>query len=363
MALSGPPLEPSERRVVVIAGAGASTALGSTGRPIPMMAGWCTLLCNSLDGEEKGIADAIGLTPQMTGWEFEQNLGSFLDVYSILPLLPRFLGLGESPVGQRHGDVNNWHDTLQRRSSAIIEALHRTLFDAFGHSAVDRVAADRAYGSLLKALTIGPHQVTFATTNYDPAIEIGLRSLGFETDLGVRSPDGLAHHRLRPGDLIGEKKSGSVPVLHLHGATGWYRSGVEVMVYGPDMPYVSALGAPAILLPDPKKTPERATAISTIWSAFDAALSEATHVLVIGHSLHDPYLVERLEAKFTVASKQSLAFLNTTSLLDDRDHPAQQLLKRGTAILGDFGVESAIQDCSSGIRRWVDQTVVHLKSK
>ena len=49
-----------------------------------------------------------------------------------------------------------------------------------------------------------------------------------------------------------------------------------------------------MLYPDPEKDPTRDSLVRTLWDEFDTALDGATHVLVIGHSLHDPALVGRL---------------------------------------------------------------------
>jgi len=87
-----------------------------------------------------------------------------------------------------------------------------------------------------------------------------------------------------------------VPVLHLHGAVGWYEQDGQVYDRSGDLPFNPTLGAPVVLYPDPDKDPTSDAAVDKLWREFREALDRASHVLVIGHSLNDPALVRALNA-------------------------------------------------------------------
>jgi hypothetical protein len=58
---------------------------------------------------------------------------------------------------------------------------------------------------------------------------------------------------LSPNGLVAEADLDTVPVLHLHGAVGWYRTRRGIEIHPADQPYNPALGQPALLMPDPGK--------------------------------------------------------------------------------------------------------------
>jgi hypothetical protein len=63
--------------------------------------------------------------------------------------------------------------------------------------------------------------------------------------------------------------------------------------------YNAQWGTPVVMWPDDKKdasTYEATAVINDSWGQFRAALSRAKQVVVIGHSLHDPFLVAALRA-------------------------------------------------------------------
>ncbi len=98
----------------------------------------------------------------------------------------------------------------------------------------------------------------------------------------------------------------TVPHLHLHGGVGWYREYQRGSILGPPqsprifIPYLDddryrATYPPAILYPDPKKDPhDIELGMDRLWNKFAEALETATHVLVVGHSLHDKPLLDAL---------------------------------------------------------------------
>jgi hypothetical protein len=91
-----------------------------------------------------------------------------------------------------------------------------------------------------------------------------------------------------------EAYNSRTPVLHLHGRVGWYTTpeGQPVAV-DPNASYNPSLGTPALLLPDPNKVYDDLVT-QTIWHHFAVALGQATHVLVLGHSLNDTQILRAL---------------------------------------------------------------------
>ncbi len=90
-------------------------------------------------------------------------------------------------------------------------------------------------------------------------------------------------------------EDGTIPHLHLHGAVGWYVEDGRIVVEAGDRPFDDRR-IPAVLYPDPDKDPNDATGwgAHAVWEVLRGALSDATHVLVLGHSLNDRPLVEAL---------------------------------------------------------------------
>lgn len=165
---------------------------------------------------------------------------------------------------------------------------------------IDDDAARRAYRRLHDAIRSadddGPECfLAHATTNYDTALETAI-----EQDNRFRVVDGFSR---RPGGgsekytldafAAATDSNRAVPVLHLHGAVGWYLNPDDTVERDPaDRPYDDRR-TPALLLPDDKKSPAtfNAAAFQT-WKQFDQLLTQATHVLFLGHSLHDQHIVQ-----------------------------------------------------------------------
>ena len=176
-----------------------------------------------------------------------------------------------------------------------MEVIRANLYTNFGYESINPVAAEAAYGALMKWLDLPTSQLAIGTTNYDVSAEDAVRRKGLEVYDGFvgsyYSPQTLdltdfeARHRNNPA---------MVTVLHLHGAVGWFRPsetpGVIQRMGAPR--YMPDLGTPALLLPDNRKTANSLAGAEQVWSAFEQLLDEATHVLILGHSLHDAHLVE-----------------------------------------------------------------------
>lgn len=118
--------------------------------------------------------------------------------------------------------------------------------------------------------------------------------------------------------------NGTVPVLHLHGAVGWYlqRDGHVIHQYA-DHPYNPTLGVPLFLPPDPLKDPLTNPHVALIWDQFHRALAGATHVLLIRHSLNDPPLVR------SIRDHARQAKIGVTAHFEDWAHKAVREHKPG----------------------------------
>jgi len=184
----------------------------------------------------------------------------------------------------------------------FVEALNETLFREFGGAAVDPIKARDAYASLFSEFD--PNDAfAFATTNYDPAIELALRERGIQAKDGFTSA-GYESPKLDPSGLVSwpTRDAGAIPVLHLHGAVGWYaRDDGTIVRQFPDQPYNPTLGRPAILPPDPNKDPSSNAYVQAIWREFNDAVAGSSHILVLGHSLHDEAVVRELKRRGTGA--------------------------------------------------------------
>lgn len=290
-------MEPKDRRILVIAGAGASRLLGRDNRPMPLMTDWAQSLREDLERAEPGAADVIGLFPDLPGDQFEMNLGEFLAFQRGLDLIEKMRRIGGTTAHDEPPGFQVWLPQARQRSEAIVEIIRKNLFRNFGVRRVDADLAKNAYGALLSLFKEleGATAFAFATTNYDPAIEVGLDALGFQT------PDGFKSSRFQTDVLepfgVGWKDwaENSIPVLHLHGAVGWYRTDAGPVVRFPaDQGYNNTHGIPALMLPDSTKTADSFQGGEGLWSEFDVLLDRCTHVLFLGHSLHDRHIVEKI---------------------------------------------------------------------
>jgi len=282
--------------LVLITGAGASRELGGAQQFLPLMTDWAAILRKALDQEELGLSALVGIHEGQTGPEFEQAVGDFLAWHQILPLAARYLPFGLDRAARLQGDVRDWDQRASSRASKVVGVLHRTLYEQFGGGRINPEAAKTSYGALLGALEFSSGRtITVATTNYDPGAEVAFAELGLPPDVGEAAGPG-GHRVLRPAGLCDRARHGVVPVLHLHGAVGWWtQPDGTVRILPPGTPYGDYDGAPTVLLPDPQKKPALVPAVRDLWEQFEVALSQATHVLLVGHSLHDPVLIDQVQ--------------------------------------------------------------------
>lgn len=277
--------------LLLVTGAGASRNLGVGETRMPLMADWSDALCAALDDEQAGLAAASLLEPGMKGSEFESNLGLLLKFGQMLPLVDRFGRLGMENLRDQRPAVEQARQFVSERMTVIKRAIDTTLYDQFGLARVDDEKAIAAYEELLRPF--GKKEIVLATTNYDRAGESALAALGFQVDTGFRGTHGRTP-QLDPVGLIAGRGE-RTPVIHLHGAVGWYEKEGAVEDHYADKPYNNSLGSPVVLYPDPEKDPTKDSAVSQLWTEFDFAVEEAEVVVVMGHSLHDSGLVRVLK--------------------------------------------------------------------
>lgn len=283
----------TDRRVLIVTGAGASHELGRD-QPVPLMGDWAAGMQTEIEAAAAGSSSLLGITSGVSSEEFEANLGNFLRWRQAMPLLDRYVTFGGNPINSLNGQVQEWHRLQKERIDAVVEALHRSLYASFGVGVIDEGKALRAFQSLDEWLGEGGARI-FATTNYDLALEIGWR--------GRRVSDGFDDQRAYATPVFSGADLGDwtvrtmedVAVVHLHGAVGWYRQLDGTVVRHPgDQAYNPSLGVPAFLPPDPDKNPMNDATVAGLWAELRRAINDASHVLVIGHSLNDAALVRAL---------------------------------------------------------------------
>jgi hypothetical protein len=280
-------------KLVLVTGAGASRDLGLEGK-MPLMPDWANRLCDALDDQEGGLAVAAGLARDMSGTKFENALGTLLRWRELHPLNERFRGLGGPNAGSWTDQIPGHYEREAERLRTIVTTLNHSMYREFGSRRVDSDSAQRAYKTLFDRLQI-ERPLACVTTNYDPVLEMILPELGFNFDLGFHERPARSAV-LRPHGLVDRalQSDQSVPVIHLHGAVGWYERDGDVLSQPPDQEYNATLGQPAVLYPDPEKDPTRDAVVQALWEEFQVAMEAGTHVLVLGHSLNDPALVDKL---------------------------------------------------------------------
>ncbi len=283
-------------KLLLITGAGASRNLSvDPERPMLLMTDWRERLCAKIGN---GLAKSTGLDQAETSEQFEETLGA-LFVYheQSLPLAERFVDLArKSFTGDSHSSVRFGQGLTQSKANLdkLMVALHKSLFREFGPRRIDAELAAKAYDDLLDVLTGGgsePASVICATTNYDRSIEIALERMGRTVRTGFEAPHWLTP-TLDPQGL-GAFEQSSTGLLYLHGAVGWYIKDDEITSQGADKDFNSTLGDPAVLYPSTNKDIEKFET-RELWTEFGAAVEAASHIFILGHSLHDDHLVAAL---------------------------------------------------------------------
>jgi hypothetical protein len=344
-----------------------------------MMSGWATDLVDKLGMR----AQQIGITADMPGEMFEERLGAFLAFEKSLPILRPLAHLGTEGPPQMgvSGDFERWFAMASSAVGEIRRSLWDNLFTNFGRDRIDDEKAIRAYEHLHFAIrhadgsasqsaderdNAAESFIAHATTNYDTAIEIAL-----ESDKSVEVVDGFQRRSGRgsatytPELLTGSDVRSStrfVPVVHLHGAVGWYSRPNGTVTAQPADEAYDDRRIPALLLPDKNKVPAGFDSPAReTWLRFEQLLTMSTHVLVIGHSLHDAHVVDALRASnasiCVIVHKRADPKLRPgLAGTEDEVRRIRSLLKEVTLLPGDFG--------SDHIEKFfdVDQLVQWLRS-
>jgi hypothetical protein len=318
--------------LLLVTGAGASRNLGIGEQKMPLMADWSNSLCAALDNEKQGLAAACRLERGMVGPEFEENLGLLLKFDEALPLVDRFAQLGRQDFTSERPAVKAARDLISSRVTSVKHALDTTLYDEFGLDRVDDEKATLAYQRLLDAC--GSDDLIVATTNYDRATESALAALNLDVDTGFRGNHGRTP-RLDPVGLVSGRQS-ATPVIHLHGAVGWYESNGSVEDHYADKPLNESLGTPVVLYPDPDKDPTKDAAVKQLWTEFNGAADSAAAIVVVGHSLHDPGLVRVLR----VASEEKPVVIGYLEKEDKKR--VEREVPKAQAVPLEFGPEVRI---------------------
>ena len=293
---------------------------------MPLMLDWNQTFRKALDEQDSALSTMVGIHHDQAGPDFEKAIGDFLTWQRSIDLSARYLPLGLETPWQIDGSA--WGLRSKSRAEMVIATLTRTLNEQFGGDRISSVGAKSAYGSLLESINLrAGGNVTIATTNYDPSIEIALAELRKKPDVGAAiGPSGLIY--LEPDHLIDQAVAAhGIAVLHLHGMVGWYtQDDRSVRIYPAHQPFNESAGTPTVLWPDPNKDPMLEPAITRLWDQFDIALQRASDVLVLGHSFHDDVLVDRLRTAAGGARKAVCAFTAQDSDMATKVFPEATLL-------------------------------------
>ena len=299
--------------LVIISGAGASHDLGVQGDKFPMMEAWSQSLSSHLSASNINYLEATGLQSVNSGEDFEKVLGNFLrgvqslkQVRGLLTPSTYFPGVPQSLQGSKV--LETWYEQSINSFENITSLIYESLYQEFGARHADTAKAQESYRDLLIALGIVTKVSvwTMATTNYDWVAEEALLSLGHHLDRGFVAPlhsggDG----RIDVSGMVSQIDSRRVPILHLHGAIGWYKRDDGSSYVTNVTRHDTISGTPIIMLPDPMKSYETGDAIEDIWSEFRIGLARAKKVFVFGHSVNDPQLIralsEEVEPKARIA--------------------------------------------------------------
>jgi hypothetical protein len=283
-------------KLLLITGAGASRNLSvDPENPMPLMTDWRERLCAAIGD---GLAKSTGLDQAETSEQFEETLGALLVYHEqMLPLGERFVNLARKNFsGDNHSSVRFGQELKQSKANLekLLTALHKSLFREFGPKRINAELAGKSYDGLLDALCGNGSEspsVICATTNYDRSLEIALAKMGRTVRTGFEASN-VVTPTLDPQGL-GAFEQDSTGLLYLHGAVGWYIENDEITSQGADKDFNSTLGDPAVLYPSTNKDIEKFET-RELWTEFDAAIDDASHIFVLGHSLHDDHLVAAL---------------------------------------------------------------------
>lgn len=107
-----------------------------------------------------------------------------------------------------------------------------------------------------------------------------------------------------------------------------------------------SLGDPVVLYPDPEKDPTGHDLVSDLWAELRQALEWSDHVLVLGHSLHDPALI-RILREFVGKTKIAVTYADER----DHDYAASAISNKVTTVQVIFGPGQDVGE--GGLRSWI----------
>jgi hypothetical protein len=334
--------------LVLITGAGASREFGTGGKQMPLMNDWSNAIFNKLTNMHPAYLKATGLSQNMTGEEFEMQLGKFLHQVEAFRLIDSLLEASVSfqlnnPLNLIH--LQEWHKATSHNLEQIVEAIRESLYEEFSSEGFDAKKATESYEQLFKTLGITHNsRLVVATTNYDVIAETVLESLGYLPDWGCPAATGHSGAPKLHVKNILEGMPRYVPVLHLHGRVGWYRiyNGVENFTSNDlgatRQQYRRDLGVPIVMLPDPNKAYDDNNLISALWAQFQDALQRAKAVLILGHSLNDQALIKAIASNVKPLERVGVTLLEKSGQPDQIEESAKATDKTVKQYLGNAKV-------------------------
>jgi hypothetical protein len=301
--------------LMIVTGAGASCAFGVNDTRLPLMADWSRDLVQRLGDRGLGFLSTTGLTRDMDGPEFEEQLGKFLRAVAAFKSIDMLLEpltafpLSNAPITAT-GQWLEWHRQSAHSLDEVTSVIHESLYGLFAAPRYDPGAAQQAYAGLFAELGVGrATRLVYATTNYDTIGEEMLAALGYMPDVGDFEPSPFQAERVIRVDRLLDGMPRYTPVMHLHGRIGWFRRQQGRAVSIPGQNYSANMGVPIVMLPDLEKDYASDPIINTLWVQFAEALRRATRVLVLGHSLHDEALVRTLNENLRPATRLGVTVL------------------------------------------------------
>lgn len=340
--------------LLLVTGAGASRELGQNQIPMPLMDDWRKDLIRRL--QQASLRDAIDVIDLINidkPEQFEERIGAFLAWQRSLPVARSLLALGKPESSyETPKQVDDWFDRSNAVATQVVSVIHDSLFSLFGREQINVWNTGKAYEALFRILEVNrTDAVAVATTNYDVAAELGLLEAGRRPDWGEPQHFQNRQPLLEIRGLVDGWSWYRDPVLHLHGRVGWYlQDDGTLMSTDPNAKYFPHMGQPGLLLPDPNKDYTEIPVLNDMWNEFDKLIAAASHVLVLGHSLHDPRLVEHLQSARNLAVTIYLPPTPTT--LTDEVERVRTLIPSASIIPMAFGPELRTQS-GDELPQWI----------
>ena len=238
------------------------------------MGDWSEDLVGRLAAKGGGYLPTTGLSKEMDGPQFEDQLGRFLrSVAAFNTIEPLLEPMTSFPLQGRQmvasGEWAEWHRQTRFHLEQITGVIHESLYGLFGAPTFKFRLAQQAYGALFAELAIGASsRFVYATTNYDTIGEEMIAALGRMPDVGDFQASPFSAERDIRVDRLLDGMPRYSPVLHLHGRVGWFRRPDGRVVSVPGHTYNASTGVPIVMLPDLEKDYATDSIINTLWGEF-----------------------------------------------------------------------------------------------